>query len=381
MLEKLAEGCVSTDASSFGKLLQISPDGNFGLVSSENNQATLWYYDLATTQYEIKYSSVYYIGDTIFDLKWFPLMNCNDPISCCFAVTSRDHPVQLWDMYYGTLRASYVGLNALDEIDPAVSICFNLNGNKLFCGSNRMIRSDYASVSDICVVLHLYIFFFEHRSFNIEYPGKNYENIPTCMNRDDCLGQKGIISCINFNPDFSQTYAAGSFADSVGIYTENTNESVLEIRNLGLGGVSSLKWSSCGNKLWIGGRHCDDISCWDVRNTRTELGRVERCCNSNQRMYFDIKHDGLELISGDSKGRLLIFDTTSFRVKDEIVCHSNIMINSASYINNYENFITCLSGQRSFSTDSDSEELSDNEEEKVNSSSTLFVYRQGRVCD
>ena len=80
------------------------------------------------------------------------------------------------------------------------------------------------------------------------------------------------MSTLVFNPDMSKTFAIGTYANSVGIYTEEDLECVLELRDLDFG-VSHIRWSPCGNKLWIGGRKHDSISCWDVRNTRSEIGR------------------------------------------------------------------------------------------------------------
>ena len=39
---------------------------------------------------------------------------------CCLLSTSRGRPVHLWDAVSGTLRASYVGFNHLDEVDAAI---------------------------------------------------------------------------------------------------------------------------------------------------------------------------------------------------------------------------------------------------------------------
>ncbi len=115
------------------------------------------------------------------------------------------------------------------------------------------------------------------RCFDVSNPGKNYTNFPTSKSKRDLLGQKGIISSIVFNPDRSGSYAAGSYSpSSVGIYVENAQGSVLDIPNLDSEcgkGITHMKWSPCGNYLWIGGRKHDQIVCWDLRNTRSQIGR------------------------------------------------------------------------------------------------------------
>lgn len=79
-------------------------------------------------------------GDTIFDAKWYPLMNGSDPITCCFATTTRDHPIHLWDAVSGQIRCSYLGYNHYDELDSAYSLAFNMEGDKLYCGANKVVR-------------------------------------------------------------------------------------------------------------------------------------------------------------------------------------------------------------------------------------------------
>lgn len=119
----------------------------------------------------------------------------------------------------------------------------------------------------------------------------------TSKTRRSSEGQKGIISCIAFNPDYSGCFAAGSYANSVNIYLENTHASVLEICDLEFG-VTYLRWSPCGNMLWVGGRKHNDVICWDVRHTRSEVGRISRYLNTNQRMTFDIDPWGKYLATG-----------------------------------------------------------------------------------
>ncbi len=89
------------------------------------------------------------------------------------------------------------------------------------------------------------------------------------------------MSSLAFNPDMSKTFAVGTYANSVGVYTEIDMECVLEISGLEFG-VTHLRWSPCGNMIWIGGRKHDDVCCWDVRNLRSEVGR---CCTDCQFLY------------------------------------------------------------------------------------------------
>ncbi len=59
--------------------------------------------------------------------------------------------------------------------------------------------------------------------YDITRPGPPIKTIPTTPSRKSKEGQKGIISCIDFNPDGSGMYAAGSYSKTLGIYDERSD--------------------------------------------------------------------------------------------------------------------------------------------------------------
>lgn len=194
------------------------------------------------------------------------------------------------------------------------------------------------------------------RCFDVANPGV-YTNIPTCKSRRDPMGQKGIISTICFNPDYSNSYAVGSYASSVGIYVENMEGCALEIRDIGMD-VTCIKWSPNGNNIWVGGRKNNNILCWDVRNTRSEIGKVNRLCRSNQKMVFDLDHWGNFLCTGTQDGSLVIYDAKKFDLiyefKDDSDCVNSVQFHP------FSSLVGTVTGQRHFiesesGSDSDSD--------------------------
>jgi telomerase Cajal body protein 1 len=215
------------------------------------------------------------------------------------------------------------------------------------------------------------------------------------------------MSCISFNPDASKAYAVGSYANSVGIYVEDMDGCALEIRDLNIGGVSCVRWSPCGRMIWVGGRNCDVISCWDVRKTQKEVGRVHRELRSNQKLSFDIDPWGKYLATGNKHGELLIYEASSFALKYhysesdqgsiDVKSHESLMRNKFDCLNTvafhpYSSLIFTGSGQRHFDynqqpfdldseNDSDSEDPGQNDESSTSTakhkhySSSIQVWR------
>lgn len=297
----ISKGEVCRENNNFPRQMKVSPDGLYTLMTTENNEVQVHalpaslidkcrYYQAANGINDTsncgsydnggwKYHSINAIGESIYDIDWYPQMNSTTEGTSCYAVTSKDHPIHLYDAGTNELRASYNSINRLDELDSALSVCFNNDGSKLYAGADKVVRC-----------------------FDVSHPGRQVSEIYTTKNRKDKSGVKGLISCLAFNPDMSGVYAAGSYANSVGLFVENQHRSVLELQHLSCG-VTSIKWSKCGNNLWIGGRKNQDILCWDIRHTRMEVGRVHREVATNQKLSFDIDPWNRYIASGDTNGR------------------------------------------------------------------------------
>lgn len=149
-----------TTPADFYKTFKFSPDGRQILASTESAALKSWDIseDLITkTKYYCPESdqsssivgkpdaasplTSIQCGESIYDYQWYPFMNSNEIASCCFITTCRDHPIHLWDSVLGNIRCSYSCYNAVDELEAANCVSFNLTGDKIYAGSNRMIRS------------------------------------------------------------------------------------------------------------------------------------------------------------------------------------------------------------------------------------------------
>lgn len=67
------------------------------------------------------------------------------------------------------------------------------------------------------------------RVFDVALPGKSFEARPTCKTRKSTTGQRGIISSLAFSADSygGGLFAAGSYAKTVCLYSENRSGAIL----------------------------------------------------------------------------------------------------------------------------------------------------------
>jgi WD40 repeat protein len=160
-----------------------SPDGSCFLTNSDDNSLRI--FDLpsdtlqetqktqAAMENEDSFSAAIMVpeGETVYDFCWYPYMLASDAATCCFAASTRDHPVHLWDAVTGELRCTYRAYDAMDEIAAAYSIAFNPTGSKLYCGYNKTLRV-----------------------FDIARPGKEFSQYSTLTKTKD--GQTGTSALL-----------------------------------------------------------------------------------------------------------------------------------------------------------------------------------------
>ena len=133
-----------------------SPDGLCFLTSTNDNCIRLfntpfqylheqWDSVAGSTKSDLQTCFRIQESGCIFDFTWYPLMNSQNPATCCFASTAKDQPVHLWDAFDGSLRASYIYLNSVQEVQAAHSICFSPGGGQLLCGLKRFVSYQLSS--------------------------------------------------------------------------------------------------------------------------------------------------------------------------------------------------------------------------------------------
>eukprot|EP00731_Ephydatia_muelleri_P001230 Em0001g1230a len=123
-----------------------APDGTCVLVCSNDNKLRL--YNLPVELYsgvvkglpDMDSALTVAEGDGVYDFCWFPQMASADPTTCCFATCCKDHPIHLWDAFYGHNRCTYVAYNHMDEVIAPYSLAFSLDGEKLYAGFTNTVK-------------------------------------------------------------------------------------------------------------------------------------------------------------------------------------------------------------------------------------------------
>lgn len=223
-------------------------------------------------------------GESIYDYCWFPGANTKDPASCCFASTTRGHPIHLWDACSGQLRCSYRAHDDADDPTAAYSLAFSPDGQKLLGGYPKCFRI-----------------------FDVSRPGRDCTKVQTQQRKKEG-SMAGIVSCLAFNPPQSDLLAAGAYSGAIGLFDARTHEQLLLLHGH-RGGVTQVIFSRDGNYLYSGARRDPKILCWDVRLASEPLYELLRDTgDTNQRLQFDIDPTGRHLATGGCDGRVRVFD-------------------------------------------------------------------------
>jgi len=110
-----------------------------------------------------------------------------------------------------------------------------------------------------------------------------------------------------FHPQLNNIFAAGSYGSSIGLYSLQTNQ-IFALFKGQKKGITHIKFSTDGTKLFSGTRNDDDVFCWDMRNPGEVLAVYKRDLSTNQKMYFDITPGDQYLLSGSRDGNILVFE-------------------------------------------------------------------------
>ncbi|KAF8741825.1 WD40 repeat-like protein, partial [Rhizoctonia solani] len=255
----------------------------------------------------------------ILSTAWFPTASSSDPASFCLVAAVRDTPIKLFDASDGRVRASYRIVDHRERFIAPHCMAFNMYMNRLYCGFEDAIEV-----------------------FDVHCPGEGtrLHTIPT---------KKRIISSLAFAPDWSGTYAAGSFRGAIGLFTEDTGGQVQNWLEGTEGGVTQIRFNPIQpHILYAAFRRTPMIARWDLRNpSEPDLLYDRGLASTNQRLGFDLSLDGRWLTAGDEGGQISTFDALGERGQVSTISAHNDSIGAINF-HPTKPYLVSTSGSRHF---------------------------------
>jgi hypothetical protein len=284
-------------------------------------------------------------GESIYDVRFYPYSSgltegAGENANSLLLLAMKDHPIHLYDSISNQIRATYKIHNLQDELASICTINYNASFSHMFAGGNSFI----------------YV-------FDLSNPSQVLSSFPT--NKDTVSSKpnpfqtKGMISSIESNPDYSGLFAIGTLSGDLSLYDERalnssstSPSSFLTVKNQSPYGISQLKWSTCGNYLFVNCRKNDYLYCYDVRNQKKAVGSMFRKSFARQqKMIMDTDPWGQYLVTPnnpstafqvfpadvntETAGRInqddiLVYDTKTFQLVNSVNS-----VNAESYLKNH----------------------------------------------
>ncbi|KAH8381115.1 hypothetical protein KR200_002232 [Drosophila serrata] len=234
-------------------------------------------------------------GGTVYDCVWYPHMNSQQPESCFWLATRQHEPIHMWDAFDGTLRCSYSGYDAVDEVMAAISLGFSADGQRIFAGYKRCIKI-----------------------FDTNRPGRICDDYPV----------KFAISCIAQTSESPNTLTCGNWHGYIQHFDLRCSPKQGPLFTLGghKGGITQLRYAEGAPGecyLFSGARKCSKLLQWDMRNYKAPLAEFQRNVDTNQRIQFDFTTGHSWMLSGDTTGVVNIWDLGGDKEATSLPLHTD----------------------------------------------------------
>lgn len=206
----------------------------------------------------------------------------------------------MWDAFDGKLRCSYRGYDMVDEVEAALSVTFSIDGSSVIGGYRKSIKI-----------------------FRTDLPGRDFASFPL----------KTSASCLAVHNSHENTIAIGSWSRTICLHDSRSPQLDIFDRfgNVHAGGVTMIKFSPDGQRLYSGARKDNKLLCWDLRKSNIPLFTMERSVDTNQRIYFDISTYGRWLASGDTNGIVHVLDLERSSMDSNLTKYQVTSFNNTSF--------------------------------------------------
>lgn len=212
------------------------------------------------------------VGEVIRSYDWYPHMQSSNPATCCLAVTGRDQPVQLIDAYTGGIRATYVPMNAMDEMESPTVVKFSPSGDKIVTAGFRTQRMI--------------------QIFDSASPGRTSATVTLQLGKTkrSSDGQKGLVSALAFSKMENPLLAVGTYSPG-SIYLYDFRQGSQQ--------PSGTIWTGGRCVVGHGKKHASR-----KRRLDTDTDGVDLFSNAKTQWYAHRAQRGITQLQFDASGKL-----------------------------------------------------------------------------
>ncbi|WBW73123.1 heterotrimeric G protein beta (WD repeat) subunit Gnr1 [Schizosaccharomyces osmophilus] len=313
-IEYVRPSLQSSKGLNFFQTLKWSPGGRSILALTENQKLTNW--PISTRDTDTK-EQAFILGkdekkavtpsECVYSFAWHPFQNNEKQDSDLFAFSTKDYPIQLYNIAKQQRVSSFYIVDHREQFTGSHCMDFTPDGEYLIAGGTD----------------NVYL-------FNVHQGQKSpVSTTPTSGHGFSTWEPTldGVQSSICLNPQNPRTVALGTFNNTVGIY-DNYGSRPCQLKfSLATGtGITCMKWSPDGCKMYVGSRKSTQIEVWDTRYAQDMLYELkDHKGDTNQRMSFDtFGYEGL--ISGGTDGCVSVWQGTELVEKINVTDQRNVTV-------------------------------------------------------
>ncbi|EPX73344.1 heterotrimeric G protein beta subunit Gnr1 [Schizosaccharomyces octosporus yFS286] len=304
----------SSKGLNFFQAQKWSPGGRSVLALTENQKLTNW----PVTSRDPDTDDQAFIFDNdkkktitpsecVYSFAWHPFQNNDEQDSDLFVYSTKDYPIQLYSLAKQQRISSFYIVDHREKFTGSHCMVFTTDGEYLVAGGTDNV------------------YLFNVRQGQKSPVSKTTTNGHGFSTLEPTL--EGVQSSICLNPQNPRMLALGTFNNTVGIY-DNYGSRPCQLKfSLATGtGVTHMKWSPDGCKLYVGSRKSTSIEVWDTRYAQDMLYEIkDHGGDTNQRISFDtFGYEGL--ISGGTDGYVSIWQGNELVEKVNVTDQRNITV-------------------------------------------------------
>lgn len=167
------------------------------------------------------------------------------------------------------------------------------------------------------------------------------------------------VSCLRPHLTDLNLFAAGSFNGYIGIYDIRSHEGISYFMSPSHSGVTHIALHPSEPYLYHMNRTANAWYTWDLRHLNYPLTEISVEAETNQRLGFSLSRDGRQILVGDKKGLVTLYNAKEMLPLVQF-SHSSSSVSSCRFLDSSSHILTTY-GSREFDFDDQSENDDNND--------------------